>query len=97
MLPLPSAWAHETRLSTKVGILELWDSAALIISGTGVDTVCSFSPSIGQRNQYQSQGASQTPSATQTGQRGQGMGQGQGWGSQVGTSEMQERVYAVVP
>ena len=33
-------------------------------------------PSTGQRDQYQSQGATQTPSATQTSQRGQGMGRG---------------------
>ena len=48
MLPLPLAWAHETRLSTKAGIPELWDNAVLVISGTGADTVCSFSPQCGQ-------------------------------------------------
>ena len=46
MLLLPSAWAHEKGLSTKAGILELWDSAVPVISGIGEDTVCSFSPSV---------------------------------------------------
>ena len=44
MLPLLSAWAHETGLSTKAGIPELWDSSVPDISGIGADTVCSFSP-----------------------------------------------------
>ena len=57
MLLLPSAWAHENGLSTKAGIPELWDNAVPFISGTSADTVCSFSPSAGQRDQYQSQGA----------------------------------------
>ena len=57
MLLLPSAWAHETGLSTKAGILELLDITVPVISGTDADTVCSFSPSVGQRDQYQSQGA----------------------------------------
>ena len=86
MLLLPSAWANEKGLSTKAGILELWDSAVPVISGTGVDIVCSFSPSAGQRDQYQSQGAAQAPSATQIGQRGQGMGRGLGQDFQAGTS-----------
>ena len=54
-------------------------------------------PSAGQRDQYQSQGATQAPSATQIGQRGQGMGRGRGQDLQVGTSGTQERVYFVVP
>ena len=70
MLLLPSTWAHEKGLSTKVGILELWDSAVPVISGIVVDPVCSFSPSAGQRDQYQSHGAAQTSSATQIVQRG---------------------------
>ena len=47
MLPLPSAYAHEKRLSIKAGILELWDSTVPVISGTSADTVCSFSLSAG--------------------------------------------------
>ena len=44
MLSLPSAWAYETRLSTKADIPKLWDSAVPVINGTGMDIVCSFSP-----------------------------------------------------
>ena len=44
MLPLPSAWAYETRLSIEAGIPKLWDNVVPVISGTGADTVCSFSP-----------------------------------------------------
>ena len=44
MLSLPSAWAHETRLSPEVGIPELWDSTVPIISGTGTNTVCVTPP-----------------------------------------------------
>ena len=47
MLSLPSAWAHETGLSIEAGIPKLWDNAALIISGTRMDTICSFSPQCG--------------------------------------------------
>ena len=42
--------------------------------------------SMGQRNQFQSRGAIQAPSAAQMGQRGQSVGRGQGHGSQVETS-----------
>ena len=44
MLSLPSPWAHETGLSIEGGILELWDSAVPVFSGTSADTVYSFSP-----------------------------------------------------
>ena len=67
MLLLPSAWAHEKELSIKARIPELWDSVVPVINGTGADTVCSFSPSAGQRVLYQSQGAAQAPSATHIG------------------------------
>ena len=43
-------------------------------------------PSMGQRNQFQSRGAIQAPSAAQMGQRGQSVGRGQVQDSQVGTS-----------
>ena len=54
-------------------------------------------PNAGQRDQYQSQGAVQAPSATQIGQRGQGMGRGRGQGSQAGTLGTQGCVYAITP
>ena len=87
MLLLPSAWAHEKGLSTKAKIPKLWDSIVPVISGTGADTVCSFSPSAGQRDQYQSQGAAQAPLATRIGQRGQGMGRGRGQDFQADASK----------
>ena len=52
---------------------------------------------MGQRNQFQLQGAIQEPSATQTCQGGQSMGRGQVQSSQARTSGTQGRVYAVVP
>ena len=42
-------------------------------------------PSMGQRNQFQSQGAIQAPSTAQMSQRSQSVGRGQAQGSQVGT------------
>ena len=42
--------------------------------------------SVSQRNQFPLRGATQAPSAVQTGQRGQGMGRGQVQGSQARTS-----------
>ena len=53
-------------------------------------------PSAGQRNQYQSQGAIQAPSVTQTSQRGQSMGRGRGQGPQARTSGIQGSVYAII-
>ena len=55
MLPLSSALAHETGLSTEAGIPELWDSVVPVISGTDADTVCSFSP------QYEPEGPVSVP------------------------------------
>ena len=52
---------------------------------------------MGQRNQFPLRGATQAPSAVQTGQRGQGMGRGQVQSSHARTSGTQGRVYAVVP
>ena len=43
-------------------------------------------PSMGQRSQFQSQGAIQAPSAAQMGQRGQSMGRGQVESSQARAS-----------
>ena len=65
MFLLPSALTYEAGLPTKARILELWDNAVPDINGTSAETVCSFSPSAGQRDQYHSQGAAQEPSATQ--------------------------------
>ena len=53
--------------------------------------------SVGQRNQFPLRGATEAPSAVQTGQRGQGMGRGQVQSSQTRTSGTQGRVYAMVP
>ena len=53
--------------------------------------------SVGQRNQFPLQGATQAPSAVHTGQRGQNMGRAQVQGSQARTSGTQGRVYAMVP
>ena len=41
MFPLPSAWTPEVGLSSKAGILKLWDTSVPIISGTYTDAVCS--------------------------------------------------------
>ena len=52
---------------------------------------------MGQRNQFQSHGAIQAPSAARMGQRGQSVGRGQVQSPQVRMSRAQGRVYAVVP
>ena len=39
MLPLPSAWAHETGLPPKARILGFRDSAVLVIHGTGANSL----------------------------------------------------------
>ena len=52
---------------------------------------------VGQRSQYQSQGAAHAPPVTQADQRGQIMGRGRGRGPQAGTSRVQGRVYAITP
>ena len=54
-------------------------------------------PSTGQGNRYQSQGATQASSVSQTGQRGQSMGRGRGQSVQAGTSGAQGRVFAITP
>ena len=54
-------------------------------------------PSMGQRSQFQSQGAAWAPSVTQEGQRGQVMGRGRGRGPQAWTSGVQGCVYAITP
>ena len=47
MFPLPSAWTYEAGLPSEARILGFWDSAIPVISGTGTDTICSFSPRCG--------------------------------------------------
>ena len=54
-------------------------------------------PSVGQRNQFQLQGAIRAPPAAQMGQRGQSVGQGQVQSLQARMSRTQGCVYAVVP
>ena len=39
MFPWPPTWTHETRLSSEIGILELWDTLVLVVSGTCIDAV----------------------------------------------------------
>ena len=51
---------------------------------------------MGQRNQFQSQGAIQAPPAAQMGQRGQSVGRDQVQGPQARMLRTQGRVYAVV-
>ena len=52
-------------------------------------------PSVGQRSQYQSQGAARAPPVTQTGRRGQVIDRGKGRGPQARMLGIQGRVYAV--
>ena len=44
MLPLPSTWKPQEGLSSKEGILELWDTLVPVISGTYTNAVCSVLP-----------------------------------------------------
>ena len=44
MFLLPLAWTHETILPSEVGIVELWDTQVLVISGTFIDQICSSLP-----------------------------------------------------
>ena len=41
MLPLSTAWTHETGLPPETGIPGFWDSTVPVNSRTGEDTVCS--------------------------------------------------------
>ena len=52
---------------------------------------------MGQRNQFQSQGAIRAPPAAQMGQRGQSVGRGQVQSLQAKMSRTQGRVYAIMP
>ena len=54
-------------------------------------------PNAGQRDQYQSQGAAQAPSAAQISQRGQGLGRGRRQGSRAETSGTQGCIYFITP
>ena len=54
-------------------------------------------PNAGQRDQYQSQGVAQAPSAIQIGHSDQGIGRGRGKGSRAETSGTPGRVYAITP
>ena len=52
---------------------------------------------MGQRSQYQSQGAVRAPPVTQASQRGKVIGRGRGRGPQAGMSGIQGHVYAITP
>ena len=44
MLLLPSTWTHEEGLLAEAGIPRFWADTVPVISGTGANSVCSFSP-----------------------------------------------------
>ena len=54
-------------------------------------------PSVGQRNQFQSQGDIRAPPAAQMGQRGQSVDRGQVQSPHARMSRTQGRVYTIVP
>ena len=95
MFLLPPAWKLETGLSSEVRIPELWDTLVPVISGTFADSIVPPYPTMGQGNQYQSQGVARDPTISQSGWMGQGMGRGRGQGSQDGTSGTQGPVYTI--
>ena len=74
MFPLPSTRTFEAGFPSEARIPGFWDSAVLVKSGIGAETVCFFLPQCRPEDQYQSQGAAQEPSAIHTTERGQGMG-----------------------
>ena len=78
MLPLPTAQTYEEGFPLEARVPGFRDSAVPVGYGTGADTICFSTPSMGQRNQYQSQGAAQAPSTSQTGHIGQGQSAGRG-------------------
>ena len=47
MLFLPSAWTFKARLPSEARIPGIWDTSVQVISETGADPVCSFSPQYG--------------------------------------------------
>ena len=49
MFPLPSTRTCEARLPVEAGILGIQNTLVPVISGTGADTVCSFSPQCGPK------------------------------------------------
>ena len=49
MFPFPSALTCKAGLPLEARIPRFWDSAVLVISRTGADTVCSFSPQCGPK------------------------------------------------
>ena len=68
MFPLPAARTYEEGLPLETGIPGFWNSSVPVNGRTGEDTVPP--PSMGQRNQYQFQGAASAPSTSQTGHIG---------------------------
>ena len=78
MLPLPAARTYEEGLPSKAGISRFGDSAVPINYGIERIQFVSPHPSMGQRNLYQSLGASPAPSTLQTGHIGQGQSTGRG-------------------
>ena len=74
-------------LPLETGIQGFWDSTVSVSCWTRQERIQFIPPhpSMGKRNQFQSQGAIQAPSAAQMGQRGQSVGRGQAQSSQVRT------------
>ena len=97
VLPLSTAWTHETGLPPETRIPGFSDITVPVSSRTGEDTVHSSTAGTGQRGQSQFQGATWAPHISQAGSRGQSMGRGRGRGPQAETSGVQGRVYAVTP
>ena len=97
MFPLPSAQTCEVGLPSEARIPRIRDTLVQSSVGQARTQFVPSHPSVGQRDQYQSQGAAQAPSSIQISQRGQGMGRGRGQSSQAVTSRTQGHVYAVVP
>ena len=52
MLLLPSAWTHEEGLPAEAGIPGFCADTVPVISGTGTDLVCSFSPWCGSEEPF---------------------------------------------
>ena len=61
VLPLPTGRTYEEGFPLETGIPGFQDSVVPISGGTREDTIYSSTPSIGQRSQYQFQGATRTP------------------------------------
>ena len=94
MIPLSTAWTHETGLPPETSF-----GTSQSQSVADQERIQYIPPqhSTGQRSQSRFQGATRAPHISQAGPRGQGTSRGRGRGLQAGTSGVQGRVYAVTP